>query len=109
MLQFHSGGWEHRAYWGDDLIPFGVNATASRHSLGSLPKSGQWVRLDVPAVFIGFDQPTDVDGMSFDQAGGKVFWDKAGMIQSAPPDSNHSQVGDVLWALFASPEFQYIR
>ena len=30
MVQWNSGAWEHRAYWGENLIAWGVNGTASR-------------------------------------------------------------------------------
>jgi mono/diheme cytochrome c family protein len=109
MLQWHHGEWDHRAYWGKDIINFGTSGTSTRHPMGDLPKTGQWVRLEVPASAVGFTEPADIDGMSFDQAGGKVTWDKAGIMERPASDPNQPQAGDVLWALFASPEFQYIR
>jgi RHS repeat-associated protein len=56
MLQFEeSGGWEHRGYWGQDLIGYGVNGTNSRRRIGDLPVAGQWVRLEIAAADIGLE------------------------------------------------------
>lgn len=110
MLQFNDGSWEHRAYWGDDLIPFGSANSPSRHSLGPLPKVGEWVRLEVAATDVGFiSADVPINGMSFDQAAGRVYWDKAGMVKSSVSSGASAPLGDVLWALFSSPEFQYIK
>jgi len=45
MLQWNDGSWEHRAYWGENVIPWGKNKTASRLYMGPLPEVGGWVRL----------------------------------------------------------------
>ena len=108
MLQWHADGWEHRAIWGEDLIGFGAANSTSRHPMGPLPKTGEWVRLEVPARAVGFSPNVEINGCSFDQYGGTVYWDKSGIAQP-PENSRHEPLGDVLWALFASPEFQYIR
>ena len=34
MLQFHSGNWEQRAYWGENKIAWGKEGTASRRRMG---------------------------------------------------------------------------
>jgi hypothetical protein len=52
MLQWHSGNWDHRAYWGANKIPWGQDGTASRRYMGPLPKAGEWVRLEVPAEIV---------------------------------------------------------
>ena len=63
MIQYHAGGnWNRRAAWGEDLIDF-----LPRNKIGNLPKAGEWVRLEVPAVAVGITAPTNVDGLSFDQ------------------------------------------
>ncbi len=108
MLQWHADGWEHRAIWGEDLIGFGAANSTSRHPMGPLPKAGEWVRLEVPARAVGIPPNAEINGCSFDQFGGTVYWDKSGITQPAE-NSRHEPLGDVLWALFASPEFQYIR
>jgi mono/diheme cytochrome c family protein len=109
MLQWNNGSWDQRAYWGEDLIPYGEANTASRRRLGPLPAAGQWVRLEVPAREVGIAAPTDIAGWSFDQyGGGAVYWDKAGVVKN-PKNPVREPLGDLLWALVASPEFQYIR
>ena len=35
MLQWDDGSWEHRAYWGANLIGFGADGTVSRHYMGA--------------------------------------------------------------------------
>jgi hypothetical protein len=41
--------WEHRAYWGANLIAGGVEGTASLLRIGDLPAAGVWTRLDIDA------------------------------------------------------------
>lgn len=77
MLQWYDGGWEHRAYWGANQIPWGTDGTASRLSMGLLPAIGQWVRLEVPASSVGLEGHT-LSGMAFSLYGGRASWDKAG-------------------------------
>ncbi|MBC8136551.1 MAG: hypothetical protein H8F28_11745, partial [Fibrella sp.] len=72
-----AGATEHRAYWGSDNIAWGIQGTASRRYMGSLPKSGRWVRLQVPADAVGLEGKT-VQGMGFALHGGQANWDKAG-------------------------------
>jgi hypothetical protein len=48
-----------------------------------------------------------INGISFDQVGGKVYWDSAGILKH--PTADAPALGDLLWALFTSPEFQYVR
>jgi len=106
MLQWYAGDWEHRAYWGEDLIPFGESGTPSRLPMGVLPAAGQWVRLEVRTADVAIS--SGITGMSFDQAGGRVYWDDAGVVDR-PENPAALALGDVLWALFTSPEFQYVR
>jgi hypothetical protein len=51
ILQWHdaSRSWDHRAYWGENLAPWGQDGTPSRLPMGPLPEAGKWVRLEVPA------------------------------------------------------------
>src|SRR5262249_29740418 len=60
MLQWKSGmspqegdGWMHRAYWGENVIPWGRDASTERVHMGPLPEPGKWVRLEVEAVRVG--------------------------------------------------------
>jgi hypothetical protein len=105
MLQFHAGpNWNHRAYWGDESIEF-----APKKKFGELPKAGGWVRLEVTAREVGFNDPiTTVDGVSFDNFDGKCYWDKTGQVNTIPVHDTEL-VGDMIWALMTSPEFQYIK
>lgn len=77
MLSWNAGNWEHRAYWGADLIGYGTNGTASRRYVGPIPTAGQWVRLEVPAADIGI-VGVPVTGMSFSLVGGRATWDAVG-------------------------------
>lgn len=81
MLQWNDGTWEHRAYWGANLIGWGVDGTASRRCMGALPAVGQWVRLEVAASAVGLEGRS-VNGMAFTLYGGKATWDHAGKVQS---------------------------
>lgn len=97
MLQWHTAesGWEHRAYWGQNLIGWGVDGTTSRHFMGDFPKiisrdhrtnpptlTSSWVRLEVEAAAVGLEGRT-VDGMAFTLHGGRATWDRSGRV-SAP-------------------------
>jgi hypothetical protein len=80
----HSGDWEHRAYWGQNLIDYiGVDGTASRWHMGAIPTAGEWVRLVVPAADVGLEgfQVTDI---SFYLVDGQVWWDRPGKATSGP-------------------------
>ena len=79
MLQWYeaSGGWEHRAYWGGNLIGYGVDGTVSRRNMGALPAAGQWVQLAVPAALVGLEGRT-LTGMAYTLYGGRATWDYAG-------------------------------
>ncbi len=84
MFQVHAkdhGGWEHRVFWGEDVIPFGgVGTKGPNHRpKGALPGTGKWVRLEATLEDLGFKPGQKVDGMSFDQFGGLAYWDAAGI------------------------------
>jgi RHS repeat-associated protein len=81
MLQWgtYTDGWEHRAYWGDNLIDYwGTDGTASRRYMGPLPAAGGWVRLEVPASAVALEGKT-VGAMAFTLHGGRANWDLAGI------------------------------
>jgi hypothetical protein len=83
MLQWNDGSWEHRAYWGTNLLPYGgVDGTASRRNMGPLPPTGQWVRLEVPAAQVGLEGRT-LNGMAFSLYDGRATWDYAGKFSNA--------------------------
>jgi Zn-dependent metalloprotease len=84
MLQWNAGGsWDHRAYWGENLLGWGVEGTDSSRYMGPLPATGQWVRLEVPASDVGLED-TSVNGMAFTLFDGRATWDSAG-VTSTPP------------------------
>ena len=77
MLQWNDGSWEHRAYWGANLIAWGTDGTVSRRYMGPLPAAGQWVRLAVPAAQVGLEGHT-LNGMAYTLYDGRATWDYAG-------------------------------
>ena len=93
MLEWNAGSgidWEHRAYWGNNLINLGINGNASRRYMGPLPPLGQWVRLSVPANQVNLEN-TFANGMSFTLYGGRATWDRAGksaQVANRPPSVN---------------------
>ncbi|HVV99904.1 MAG TPA: DUF1553 domain-containing protein, partial [Planctomycetaceae bacterium] len=86
MLQFNDGAWEHRAYWGGDVIPWGNANTASRAPIGALPETGKWVRLEVDIAKVGLAPGAVLNGWAFTQHDGTVYWDKAGIVTRTPQD-----------------------
>ncbi len=87
MLQWLSDAvpsWEHRAFWGEDLIQWGDGETASRRRLGALPATGRWVRLEVPIAEVGLSAGSVVHSIAFTQHGGKAVWDAAGLRTATP-------------------------
>jgi len=82
MLQWNDGTWNARAYWGANVIPWGVDGTASRRYMGALPAAGQWARLEVPAQLVGLEGAT-LNGMAFTLWGGRATWDHAGKSTSS--------------------------
>jgi hypothetical protein len=100
MLQWNDGTWEHRAYWGNNLIGFGTDGTASRRYMGPLPPPGQWVRLNVPASQVNLENCT-VNGMAFSLYGGRATWDTAGRVSpssSTPKISRSNHLTTLSWA-----------
>jgi hypothetical protein len=76
-LQWNDGTWEHRAYWGLNLIGWGTDGTASLQYMGPIPEAGRWIRLEVPASRVGLEGSA-LNGMAFTLYGGKATWDRAG-------------------------------
>ncbi|MFP6613812.1 MAG: PSD1 and planctomycete cytochrome C domain-containing protein [Pirellulales bacterium] len=85
MLQWHDGqGWEHRAYWGGNHIPWGKDKSPSRKRIGPLPKAGQWTRLEIDAAEVGLNAGAQLAGWAFTQFDGTVYWDKSGIVDVTP-------------------------
>jgi hypothetical protein len=76
-LQWNDGSWDHRAYWGANLNPWGEDGTDSRRYMGALPATEQWVRQAVPAALVGLEGST-LNGMAFILYDGRATWDRAG-------------------------------
>jgi len=82
MLSWYTGGgWDHNAYWGEDLINVGINGTNSRRYMGPLPPNGEWVRLEVPASAVGLEGAA-ITGMAFSLFDGRATWDTTGTTSS---------------------------
>jgi len=78
MVQWHDGtGWEHRAYWGADVLRIGKANTPGCRHVGPLPAAGEWVRLEVPADLVDLAGKS-LHGMSFTLHGGQAYWHSAG-------------------------------
>ncbi len=94
MLQWHVAGgtFEHRAFWGEDLIALGVTGTTSRARIGDLPTPGQWVRLDVPVGSVALANAS-LDGMAFTLFDGRAAFGLAG---SRGPNSESKWFCNVL-------------
>jgi hypothetical protein len=88
MLQWHAAdGWEHRAFWGEDLIPQGTPQTPSRYWAGRLPFTDEWVRLEVAASRVGL-AGKQVTGLAFTLFDGQAAWDYAGVRSPINPSSD---------------------
>lgn len=86
MLQWKNGSWSHRAYWGQTIINWGTDGTASSRRIGDLPPTGKWVRLEVPANVVGLEG-SSINGFSVALTNGRIAFDRAGKI-----------AGEFIWA-----------
>ena len=86
MIQWKVGpNWnEHgrRAYWGEDLIAWGVNKSPSRQPKGALPRLGEWVRLEVPASELAIGTSA-INGIAFTLFDGCAAFGACGKIAQA--------------------------
>ncbi|MBA4137254.1 MAG: glycoside hydrolase family 9 [Opitutus sp.] len=85
MISWNDGSWEHRAYWGANVITYGADGSAGRKRIAVLPENGKWVRLDVPASAVGLGG-RKVRGMSFASVDGRAVWDLCGVRARNAPD-----------------------
>ncbi len=96
MVQFHVGGWNHRAVWGEQgAIGFGKPGTPENVLIGPLPKPGQWARLEFDAAQLGLKAGAKVGGYAFTQHSGTVTWDRFGVASKTNP------VTDPAWSFAA--------
>ena len=77
MVEWSDGSWEHRAFWGANIIEWGQYGTSDRLDMGALPPAGQWVRLAVPASELKLEGTT-LQGLSLMLYNGRAAWDYAG-------------------------------
>lgn len=96
MLQFRAVDWSFRANWGDeDAIPFGEKGTSQKMLMGSLPKAGEWVRLEVDTDQLNMKAGLRITGIALTQFDGTVHWDKVGATVSL---EQRDQSGKSQWA-----------
>jgi len=90
MLQWHAGGtWEHRAYWGANLIAFGTDGTPSRLRIEeAVPPQGRWIRLTIDPASVGLSANAPIDGMAFTLFGGRAAYGASGLA---------TRTGDTNW------------
>lgn len=96
MLQFNDGNWNHRAFWGEDTIAFGAGDTPEHRLMGPLPKTGEWIRLEVDAAHVGLPAGAELNGWAFTQFGGTVYWDHAGSVTKTL-QGNQTYESQVVW------------
>ena len=83
MLQASADdGYEHRAFWGQDLVPWGNPGTPGHVNMGAMPATGQWVRLEIPASTLGLGG-LNLYGVDYIAYDGKVWWDRLGRANAA--------------------------
>jgi Protein of unknown function (DUF1553)/Protein of unknown function (DUF1549)/Planctomycete cytochrome C len=102
MLQWNGDGdkdWNHRAYWGQNKIPSGKDATTQRRRIGDLPRAGEWVKLAVPAAKVGLRPGMAVHGLAFTQFDGTAYWDTAGIETASPQEPE-----DFIWIDDVAPK-----
>lgn len=86
MVQFHTGGWNHRAVWGDEgAIPYGKVRTTERAYMGAIPEKGKWMKLDINVDRVGLKPGMKITGFAFTQYGGTVFWDRMSVTSRVDP------------------------
>ncbi|MDA1193295.1 MAG: DUF1553 domain-containing protein, partial [Candidatus Poribacteria bacterium] len=108
MLQWNSGGWEHRAFWGDDVIEYGgIGEDAPSHRrIGDLPTPGEWARLEVDTQQVGLEAGNVANGMAFTQFGGTAYWDAAGVKTTRGGKTRSDNSKEVLAALAIKPSIR---
>lgn len=98
-----------RAAWGEESHVRCLLKDAVASYTAPLPPVGQWNRLEVPANLLGLGRDQKpLAAITVHQLGGVAYWDKAG--RARPENGGPTEaLGDMMWALLTSPEFQYIR
>lgn len=97
MLQYHKGGWNRRAVWGDpDIIDWGKKDTIERVVMGPLPAAGAWARIEIPIAKLDLKPGDALEGFALTQHGGTVYWDKVGVAGHSDP-ANDPQRSLLAW------------
>lgn len=81
MLSFRVGtSWEHRAYWGSNLINAGTDGTASRMRIGGIPAArDEWVALVVDPWYLDLEE-AEINGVAYSLYNGWAAWDDLGAL-----------------------------
>ena len=81
FLQWYDGTTWCRAFWGSNFREMGVTGTEGWRYMGGLPEPGKWVRLDVPASYVGLEGRS-ISGMAFgfykQSDNAQVLWGRSG-------------------------------
>jgi mono/diheme cytochrome c family protein len=97
----------HQVVWTDKPIIKPVDPMLVTVYGGELPKAGGWTRLELPFRKLQLMNGW-IKAVAFGAVDGTVYWDSIGVTRSVR-SPRVQPLGDVLWALETSPEFQYIR
>ncbi len=81
-----SGSWAHRAYWGSDLLDPADYDTAADYPMGTLPATGGWRELVVPAADVGLEGVTVV-GLALSLSNGGADFDEMGKVSSGATET----------------------
>ncbi|MGM9480214.1 hypothetical protein ACS5PN_03375 [Roseateles sp. NT4] len=87
MLQWQiANSWEHRAYWGENLIGWGADGTPSRLQQSTdvppmVPTPGRWHRLEIPAAALALEETT-VSGVAFTLYDGQALFGPVGVLRN---------------------------
>jgi hypothetical protein len=85
MLQVYSGGsWEHRAFWGEDLLATGLPRPPGHFRAGDLPSPGRWVRLTIAPARLGLTNAA-IGGLAFTLFDGRAAFDALGYSEAPLP------------------------
>lgn len=86
MLQWQVGAsWDHRAYWGADLIAWGLDGTPSRLQQSTavppaVPTTGTWQRLVMVPEALGLAGAT-INGVAFTLFNGQAVFGPCGVLR----------------------------
>ncbi|HEX2835650.1 MAG TPA: Ig-like domain-containing protein [Thermoanaerobaculia bacterium] len=79
MVQLNNGGWNRRAYWGEDLVAVATPYTNERWAMGALPEAGTWTRLEIPISSMNLQGAT-LEGIALTLSNGRAWFDRIGKV-----------------------------